>query len=68
MPTLKELSVLFAKKQPKQVESITEDSPILDMIPFEEASHELWNVYEDATEITGAGFVDLDAPLPTVGM
>lgn len=68
MPTLKELAVLYATKQPKQVESITEDSPILNMIPFEEASHDMWNVYEDTLEITGAGFVNLDAELPVVGM
>jgi hypothetical protein len=68
MPTLKELAVLYAKKQPKQVDNITEDSPILSMLPFEEASHDLWNVYEDTQEITGAGFVDLDAALPTVNV
>lgn len=66
--TLKELAVLYAKKQPKQVDNITEDAPILAMLPFEEASHDLWNVYEDTQEITGAGFVDLDAALPTVGV
>lgn len=68
MPTLKELAVLHAKKQPKQVDNVTEDSPILSMIPFEEASHDLWNVYEDIQDVTGAGFVDLDAVLPTVNL
>jgi len=67
MPTLKELAVLYAKKQPKQVENLTFEAPILSMLPFEEASHEMWNVYEEITEITGAGFVNLDAVLPTVG-
>lgn len=68
MPTLKELAVLYAKKQPKQVDNITNDAPILGAIPFEQASHDLWNVYEEVNEITGAGFVDLDAVLPEVGI
>lgn len=66
--TLKELSVLYAKKQPKMVDEITEETPILAMIPFEEASHGLWNMYEEVTDITGAGFVEIDAPLPDIGM
>jgi hypothetical protein len=60
--------VLYAKKQPKQVDNITEDSPILGMIPFEEASHDMWNVYEQIEEVTGPGFVDLDAELPTINV
>ncbi len=66
MPTLKELSVQFAKKQPKQVDNVTENSPILAIIPFEESSHAMHNVYSEIQSVTGAGFVDLDAPLPSV--
>jgi hypothetical protein len=66
--TLKELSVLYAKKQPKMVDDILEETPILEMIPFEEASHGLWNMYEEVIDITGAGFVEIDAPLPPIGM
>lgn len=65
--TLKELSNMYAKKQPKQVDSITESAPILEIVPFEEASHGLWNVYENVSDVQGAGFVDMDAPLPTLG-
>ena len=68
MPTLKELATLYAKKQPKQVDAITEDSPILAMLPFEESSHDLWNVAEEVESVTGPGFVDLDAALPTVNV
>lgn len=64
--TLQELSVQFAKKQPHQVDYITENAPILAQMPFEEASHEMWNVYERVKSVTGASFVDLDAVLPTV--
>lgn len=68
MPTLKELSLQFAKKQPKQIDAVTENSPILAIIPFEESSHAMHNVYSEIQSITGAGFVDLDAPLPAVGV
>lgn len=68
MPTLKELSIMYAKKQPKMVDAITEKTPILDMIPFDEASHGLWNMYEEVESVTGAGFVDMDEPLPTLAV
>lgn len=66
MSTLRELSVQYAKKQPKQVDQLLEDAPILDIIPFEQASHALWNAYEEITDVDGAGFVELDGALPTV--
>lgn len=65
--TLKELSDLYAKKQPKQVDALTEEAPILAMMPFEAASHGLWNAYEEIASVTGASFVDIDTALPTVG-
>lgn len=61
--TLQELSVLYAKKQPKQVDQLTRNAPFLDIVPFEEASHDFWNMYEEVTEVTGAGFVKMNAPL-----
>lgn len=64
--TLKELSNKYAIKQPKMVDFLTEENPILDMVKFEKASHGLWNVYEQNTEIKGAEFVDMNAPLPQV--
>ena len=64
--TLKELSAQFAKKQPTQVDHLTEDAPVLGVIPFEQASHGLWNMYEEIDEITGAGWVEMNAPLPSL--
>lgn len=64
--TLKELSILYAKKQPHQVNSLLEETPALERIPFEQASHDFWNVYDKVTSITGAGFVDMNSPLPKV--
>ena len=68
MPTLKELSNKYAVKQPHQVDAILENTPILSMIPWEQSSHAMWNAYDEVSSVTGAGFVDLDAPLPTVGV
>ncbi|EPR42723.1 hypothetical protein dsx2_2640 [Desulfovibrio sp. X2] len=64
--TLKDLAVNEAKKQAKQIDTLTEKAPILDVIPFSAASHGLWNAYEDMTNIVGAGFVDMNAALPSV--
>jgi hypothetical protein len=66
--TLKELSDYYAKKQPHQVEILTEETPILSRIKFEQASHGLWNAYEEMTDIKGAGMVDMNAVLPVVGV
>lgn len=66
--TLKELSNMYAKKQPKQVDQITEKTPILDIWPFEQATHGLWTVYEEVSSVQGPGFVDMDAVLPDIGV
>ncbi len=66
--TLKELSDYYAKKQPLMVDQITEEAPILAEIKFEAASHGLWNAYEEVTDIQGAEMVEMDSPLPVVGM
>lgn len=61
--TLKELSTAYAKKQPKQVDHLLEDTNVLDTVKFEPSSHTLWNVYDEVTEVSGGGFVDMDSPL-----
>ena len=66
--TLQELSVEFAKKQPHQVEYLTEESPILARIKWEQASHPLWNVTEKVTGFSGAGFVEMNSPLPAMNV
>ena len=62
--TLRELSVEYAKKQPHQIDWLLEETPVLDGIKFDSASHPLWNVAEVKTEINGAGFVKMNSPLP----
>ncbi len=64
--TLKELCTRYAKKQPEQVDYLTEEAPVLAVLPFEQASHGLWNMYEEVDDVTGAGWVEMNAPLPAV--
>ncbi|MCM1237496.1 MAG: hypothetical protein NC489_46110 [Ruminococcus flavefaciens] len=67
MCTLHELAIAVANKQPGMVDSLTEDSPILDSFKWIPATHKLWNVAERLTDIKGAAFTNLDAPLPIMG-
>lgn len=62
--TLKELAVGLSSKQEHMVNSLTEESPILDHMLFEPSSHGLWNAYEEVAKIEGASFVDINQPLP----
>ena len=62
--TLKEIAVSLAQKQQHYVNSLTEESPILDNMRFEPSTHGLWNAYEEVASISGAGFVDINQPLP----
>ncbi len=66
--TLQELSLEYAKKQPHQVEYLTEESPVLARIKWEAASHPLWNVAEKVENIEGADFVEMNAPLPEMNV
>ena len=66
--TLAELNNHYAKKQSKLLENLTEDTAVLNQMKFEPASHGLWNAYEEVTAIKGAGFVDMNAPLPQLGV
>lgn len=66
--TLAELNNHYAKKQSKLLENLTEDTAVLNQMKFEPASHGLWNAYEEVTNIKGAGFVDMNSPLPQLGV
>ena len=68
MHTMHEIGVLYARKQPGMIDSLTEDAPILKMIKFIAATHGLWNVAEKLNDITGPGFVRFDAPLPQLNV
>lgn len=62
--TLHEIAIKHAKKQPGLVDSLTEESPILKVCKWKPATHGLFNVAERLVEVNGAGFVEIDAPLP----
>lgn len=64
--TLVQVAGEYAKKQDHQVNYLLEDTDVLDSMKFEPASHTLWNVYEEITEVSGGGFVDMDSPLGAV--
>jgi len=62
--TLKEIAVSLSRKQQHYVNNLTDESPILDNMKFEPSTHGLWNAYEEVSHINGAGFVDINQPLP----
>lgn len=64
--TFREIAIEMSSKQPKMVDQLLEEAPILEMIPLEPASHGLWNVYEELDSVTGNGLVDMDDELPEV--
>ena len=66
--TLKNLNVWLTPHQQGVLNRLTEENPILDSIPVRAASHGIYNVYADTTEITGMSEVDFDEELPTVGV
>ncbi|MCM1237363.1 MAG: hypothetical protein NC489_45435 [Ruminococcus flavefaciens] len=64
LSTLHDIAIAKATRQPGMADALTEDAPILKVVKWKEASHGLWHVAEDLTEIKGAAFVEPDAPLP----
>ena len=66
MATISEIAIEYAKKQPRQIDYITENSPIIDSIPYFPTTHGLRHAYEVLEDIKGGSFVDMDAALPEV--
>lgn len=64
--TFRELAIQTATKQDGVVDFITEESPILAMLPMEPASNGIQNKYEELKDVEGAQVVDLDDALPAV--
>ncbi len=67
MNTLKEICTHLAASQKTMVNDLTEKAPILAEAKWIPTTHGLWNVAEKVDDITGPGFVPLNAPLPLVG-
>ena len=64
--TLHEIALDKAKKRPELVDFLTEEAPILGLLKWIPATHNLWNVEEVLDSIKGASFADLGSPLPTM--
>ena len=66
LDTLRTIALEKSKKQPKQIDHLTEEAPILEQVPFAASTHDMWHVAEELTDADALGFVGMDAPLPAV--
>jgi hypothetical protein len=66
LETLREIAIEKSKVQPKQIDHLTEDAPVLSLIPFEAATHDMWHAAEELKSADAMGYVPMDAPLPAV--
>jgi hypothetical protein len=57
--------VAIAPKQKELIDSLTEESPLLQSLPVIQASSATANVYEKLLKVTGGSTVELDAPVPS---
>ncbi len=64
----KDLNVFIHRKQRGILNSLIEKNPLLASVPMKPATHGIYNVYAQATEIQGMQEVDFDAELPTVAI
>lgn len=64
----RELSVRNGNTQDVVVDSLTEETPFLSIMPFEPTTHGLSHNYENIEEITGASFADIDGDVSSVGV
>lgn len=65
---MKEIANKYVDKQDTMVDELLEKSPILDSVRWEQASHNFWNVAEEVTDVTGAGFTNFNAPLQSMNV
>lgn len=65
---LRELAAEKAKKQPKQVDYITQNAPIFDTMDFFPSTHGLQHAYEKLSEVVGGRLVGVDEALPEAKM
>lgn len=70
MTTLNELSIGYAQKQANMIDAVTEGSPELSILPLEPASHGVFDVSEEVSEIDSfsSGWIDLNAEVPEGAM
>ncbi|MBQ3729705.1 MAG: hypothetical protein II903_09415 [Spirochaetales bacterium] len=65
---LRELAAVKAKKQPKQIDDLTVNSPIFDTMDFFGSTHGLQHAYQELVSVTGGSLVGVDEPLPSADL
>jgi len=66
--TLNQLSIGKAAKFVEQIDNITENAPIIKIMPFTQSTDQLWDVSSEIRLISSVNQVDLNAPLPEIQM
>jgi hypothetical protein len=66
LDTLRQIALDKSKKQPQQIDHLTEEAPILDVVPFQAATHDMWHAAEQVISADSMSFVTMDQPLPSV--
>lgn len=66
--TITEIARELSTTQEVIVDSLTEETPFLEIMPFEPTTHGLSHNYENIEEITGATFTDIDGEVSEVGV
>lgn len=65
---LRELAAEKAKKQPKQIDDITVNAPIFDVMDFFPSTHGLQHAYESLVNVTGGKLVGVNEALPNADL
>ena len=64
--TINQLSIKKAKIFVDQVDNLTENAPIVKLMPFTQSSDQLWDVNSELKLVSSVNRVDLNAPLPEI--
>ncbi|MBE0534020.1 MAG: hypothetical protein IH626_24615 [Rhodospirillales bacterium] len=67
LDTLRTIALEKSRKQPKQIDFLTEEAPILNLLPFTASTHDMWHAADQLDAADAMGFVAMDQPLPEVG-
>jgi hypothetical protein len=64
--TLNRLAINKGKKFVDQVDNITENAPVVKVMPFRQSTDQLYDVSAELKTVSSVGRVDLNAPLPEI--
>jgi len=63
----RDIALANATTQTELVDNLLEEAPILAQIPMQPSTHGFQNVFEEITNVAGAGLIDIDGELPSIG-